>query len=351
MKYSSIQINNFRSIADLHIENFKEINLITGINNSGKTTLLEALFLISGMSNPQLPVAINNFRDFLLASDDDFNLIFHNFDFKQKLCLNAVVDNRKRGLKIEPRYTHLNMNLNGMNKINLSAEKKDITSTGVSSAVDGLVLNFKEGDTSDFFRSEISISNGGIGVADIRYKEKLRCTFHNVQYSMSMLPSRIERILVNNEQGGIIEALKEIDNKITAIQAFPSGVIYVNAGFKKLVPINVMGDGIRRILSILASISDMQDGVLLIDEIENGLHYSSLKTLWKAVLKAAAVYNVQLFITTHSYECIAALSDAVNQDSDNIRLYRLEKQSDRHRAFEYTPNMISVGVEENIEMR
>jgi AAA15 family ATPase/GTPase len=59
MKYSSIHIANFRSIAELKIENFKQVNIITGKNNCGKTTVLEALFQISGISNPQLPVAIN----------------------------------------------------------------------------------------------------------------------------------------------------------------------------------------------------------------------------------------------------------------------------------------------------
>ncbi|MDR1074512.1 MAG: AAA family ATPase, partial [Treponema sp.] len=67
MKYSAINITNFRSIAELNLENFKQVNLITGRNNCGKTTALEALFLISGMSNPELPVKINNFRDLALT--------------------------------------------------------------------------------------------------------------------------------------------------------------------------------------------------------------------------------------------------------------------------------------------
>jgi AAA15 family ATPase/GTPase len=93
---------------------------------------------------------------------------------------------------------------------------------------------------------------------------------------------------------------------------------------------------------------------LLIDEIENGLHYSTLKTLWKLLPKALEVYHVQLFATTHSNECIDALASShgqIDKKFDNIRLYRIEKQANKHRAFEYTPGMISAGIDSNIEMR
>jgi AAA15 family ATPase/GTPase len=114
-----------------------------------------------------------------------------------------------------------------------------------------------------------------------------------------------------------------------------------------------MGDGIRRILSILTVISNMQGGVLLIDEIENGLHYSTLQILWKAILKALDVCQAQLFATTHSNECIGALaaSDVIDNEPERIRLYRIERHEDTHKAFEYPPEMISVGIDSNIEMR
>ena len=104
MKYSYLQIANFRSIVDLRMANFKQVNLITGKNNCGKTTVLEALFQISGMSNPQLPIAINNFRDLTLTSDDNFNFIFHNLDFNQEPYISAMLDGVKRNLTIKPKY-------------------------------------------------------------------------------------------------------------------------------------------------------------------------------------------------------------------------------------------------------
>jgi predicted ATP-dependent endonuclease of OLD family len=113
---------------------------------------------------------------------------------------------------------------------------------------------------------------------------------------MSLLPQRIEKLLVNKQMDGVIAALQEIDPKITDIRMGATGIIYVDIGLEKLLPINIMGDGIRRIFSILAAVSDMQGGILLIDEIENGLHYSTLEILWKALLKAVERYHVQNYL-------------------------------------------------------
>jgi AAA15 family ATPase/GTPase len=353
MKYSSTQITNFRSIADLRLENFKQINLITGRNNCGKTTVLEALFQISGMSNPQLPVTINNFRDLALTSDDNFNLIFHNLDFNQEPRISAILDGSKRDLTIKPKYAQYNEKNINNDKISLITNNRTTTNTDVFSIVEGLILEFKDGKKNETFTSEISLLAGGVKI-DNQYKERLKCSFHSPQLYMTMLPQRIEKLLINKQMDGVIEALKEIDPKVTDIRMGAAGVIYTDVGFDKLLPINMMGDGIRKILSILAAVSDMQGGILLIDEIENGLHYSTLKILWKALLKAVEVYQVQLFATTHSNECIGALASSHEDGdikSDSIRLYRIEKQENRHRAFEYSPEMIASGIDNNIEMR
>jgi AAA15 family ATPase/GTPase len=349
MQYSTINITNFRSVAELKIENFKQVNLITGRNNCGKTTVLEALFLISGMSNPQLPVMINNFRDLNLNSDDNFNFIFHNLDFEQEPQIIALLDGAKRSLAIRPKYA---VHYNSTKKINSIAD--NITANaGIVPAASGLFLEFNDGKTDGNFVSEISLSEGGIKAAN-QYKEILPCYFHCPQLSMAFFPQSIERLISNKQMDGVIAALREIDPRITDIRMGAMGMIYVDIGLKKLLPINIMGDGIRRIFSILAAVSNVEGGVLFIDEIENGLHYSTLEILWKSLLKALEVYHVQLFAATHSNECIGALAslyETTNKESDNIRLYRIEKQENKHRAFEYSPGMISSGIDSNIEMR
>jgi len=135
------------------------------------------------------------------------------------------------------------------------------------------------------------------------------------------------------------------------------GVVYADIGVDRLIPINVMGDGIRRILAMLAAISERKNGILLIDEIENGLHYTTLSILWKAILKAASDNNVQLFITTHSYECVQAIAKTYQDqkaviEKDFISLFRIEKNSkSQHRAFQYTADTLIAGIEKEFEVR
>ena len=52
--YKSFKIKNFRCFKELAITSFKRVNLIAGLNNVGKTALLEALFLHCGATNPEL---------------------------------------------------------------------------------------------------------------------------------------------------------------------------------------------------------------------------------------------------------------------------------------------------------
>jgi AAA15 family ATPase/GTPase len=354
MQFKSLHINNYRAITDLELRNFARVNLLTGRNNCGKTTILEALFQISGMSNPELSVRIHNFRDLLVISADDFRFIFHNLDFEKTPKISALLDNTRREIALKPRYSNYLENVISNEKIN-SLGGKIISDTGSSLSVEGLLVEFRDGKTNTEFKSQISMTGGRADMAiDARYKERLRCTFHNPVNYMAILPQRIEKLLVNKQIEGIITALQEIDPKISDIRLGAGAVIYVDVGLDKLLPLNIMGDGIRRILSLLAAVSEQEGGVLLIDEIENGLHYSALKTLWKTLLKSADVYHVQLFVTTHSSDCIAAL-DAVSRENassdDDVRLYRIEKTSGAHKVFEYSPAMIASAVADSIEMR
>jgi AAA15 family ATPase/GTPase len=212
--------------------------------------------------------------------------------------------------------------------INLIAGNKAMANIDDFPVVNGLLLEFTDGRSDEKFTSEISLSDGETKMAD-KYKEKLASFFYSPQFSMTMLPQQIEKLLINKQLDGVIEALQEIDANITDIRMGMTGIIYMDIGLDKLLPINIMGDGIRRILSILTVISNIQGGVLFVDEIENGLHYSTLQILWKAILKALDVYHVQLFATTHSNECIGALvsPDLFDRESQRIRLYRKDPHS------------------------
>lgn len=86
----------------------------------------------------------------------------------------------------------------------------------------------------------------------------------------------------------------------------------MDIGLDKRIPINMMGDGARKILSILTTIYECKNGIVLIDELSNGFHYSVMKGVWRAIISVAKKNNVQIFATTHDLDSIKGLRDAAS---------------------------------------
>jgi AAA15 family ATPase/GTPase len=171
---------------------------------------------------------------------------------------------------------------------------------------------------------------------------------------MSQGGKQMEGLLVQKKIVSVINVLREIEPLISDIRMGANNMIYIDIGKDRLFPANIMGDGIRRILAVIAAIADMKNGVLLIDEIDNGFHYTSLITLWKAIFKACKEYNVQLFATTHSYECIEAYANVYAETSpgeDDLRLFRIDRKGNQHKAYSFSAEVLKTGIEKEFEVR
>ncbi len=118
------------------------------------------------------------------------------------------------------------------------------------------------------------------------------------------------------------------------------------------MPIGSLGDGVWRMLAIAISLAVSQNGILLIDEIDTGLHYSVLEKLWHMVMKTAKDLNVQVFATTHSYDCITSLASICHADSEaksEVTIQRIE--AGKKKAVAYDEGDIVMAAERHIEMR
>jgi len=129
-------------------------------------------------------------------------------------------------------------------------------------------------------------------------------------------------------------------------------IINGDIGMRELVPLPLMGEGMGRLLSIILAIANAKGGTILIDEIENGLHHSVLTDVWKAIADAARRSDVQIFATTHSYECIIAAHQAFEtSEKDDFRYHRLERVKDKIQAITYDRENLAISEEMNLEMR
>ncbi len=105
-------------------------------------------------------------------------------------------------------------------------------------------------------------------------------------------------------------------------------------------------------MSVLLAITNANGGVVLIDEVENGLHHSVLVDVWKAIAVAARHNNVQVFATTHSYECIAAAHDAfADNEPYDLRLFRLDRRDETISLAKYDREIVETALDMNMEVR
>ncbi len=365
MKYKSLRIENLRGIDKLEINDFRQVNLFVGENNCGKTTVLEALFLITGISNPQLPFSINQLRglNYILGDDKEHQLIYHKLNYENKVVIEAELDEQKRKLIISP---HKKSSEN--NEINTTLDKNffekllSLSTSMRNQLVDGYVydITISKKGISDFYKAAIYPDSQGI-LYQLRqpqnYRETLNSTIINAASISNQLPQSLDMLIKTKQIGKVIEVLSKIDKTIKNIVIGADNLIYCDAGLEQLVPINVMGDGIRRSLSIIVTIANFANGCVLIDEVENGFHFKSIEIIWRAIFEAAKKYNVQIFAVTHSIECVKAFRKAYlfeknSQKDEQIRLFRLEKNIENgFQAVAFDLEMLEIALEKNWEVR
>ena len=162
----------------------------------------------------------------------------------------------------------------------------------------------------------------------------------------------LTEILKNKDEDFILEALRIIEPKINDI-VLSQNEILVDIGLDKRIPINMMGDGARKILSILTTIYECRGGIVLIDEISNGFHYSVMKDLWRAIIFASKKHGVQVFATTHDLDSIKGLRDAaLLHDGESVAFFKLQRTADAElKSYDYATDSIDYMLNQEIEVR
>ena len=164
--------------------------------------------------------------------------------------------------------------------------------------------------------------------------------------------SNIER---DGTQGALIKALQMIEPRLLRLVVLTDGGaprVWGDLGDKALLPVDQMGDGLARALVILTSIANARQGMVLIDEVENGIHHTALRGLWSHIAAFADTFDCQVFATTHSRECIeAAFLELSDIPAVEFVLQRLYRDGDSIRAEPYEGDKLAAALETGFEVR
>jgi len=302
--------------------NLKRVNILLGNNNSSKSSALEAVMILMGASKPTLPLELNANRNYNGVSKDDILLFFHDLQTIAPIALSADFhEYGNRILKIEYFESLVKR---------ASITDVDKGEVGFPRINYGLRYNYiDDGKSRNKSVLTVEADKGEISV-DFSEKNPMRKTavFVAPRYNFNDFIKHFNQIVTDKEKGLVLDMLINVEPTIKDIIVVGDKVM-ADTGLQKLVPINVLGDGIRKMFTLMTAMYSVKDGILVIDEVDNGLYYKSMGTLWKALLKTARQLNTQLFISTHSIDSLNALNDTLNdgfRDSqEEVNIYTLRR--------------------------
>jgi hypothetical protein len=313
-------------------------------------------FIISTPANPFSPVLVCNARGHFITQPYSWTVLFNKMDIEFPIRLTGEILKSKetRTLTIkalpgksvaQPTYETIDLSQKGsrgepLDKIiGLSIEFSISKSRGKKQTYESKIWFGKEKLESD---------------TPGNYTETLKITFLAPMNLHANMAARFSEILVRKQEEKILKILKTVEPRLVNLFIGAENILYCDMGFTKLLPLSTAGEGLNRLLSIILAIYETSGGVVLIDEIENGLHYSTQEILWEAVFEAAIAFDVQVFAATHSYENIKAFNAAYEKladKGDKIRLFRIENEMDKVRMVDYNHEMIDIAIERNWEVR
>lgn len=357
--YTDVKIENYRGIKTISIHDMQQFNLFVGKNNCGKTSVLEALFLLSGSTNAIIPLKVNRFRGFDNISDTNLKTFFYGLKESNTVRITGEWENpyEKRELLIKPRKKLRNSE-SYKRPIEQIIENKDqhIQTNGHGYGLEMSFLSRKRKEESKVTPSFFYWDGSDKIEESSHFGQNfiINGHFHNQRTIKMDLRKKFEYAERNKQTDQILEIMKKIQPNLTKLSPIEN-TIYCEVGFEQMIPIDAMGDGFVSILAIVLNISASENGVMFVDEIASDLHYSSQMILWDAIFSTSKQFNVQFFGATHSIECIKAYAKTQQQlliNDDNIRLYRLEKQSDDIcNTIKFNSNEILNAIESEWEIR
>ena len=359
----NIAISNFRSLNDLRMNDAGRITLISGRNNVGKSTLLEALFLFMDHSAPDSFMKINGFRgQNVINPSSIWEPLFNKLDTDKSIKISISYDNNHDSiLTYSKDNDYLPYKADGLSE-DLLAQFRTATKSSYS-----LLFNFQDtistSKKSSFYYSEkghFSL-NGASVLREIKTNQpgneiRLMMPTQFINSTLIRMPDNvlngIGKLELSGKKNSIISVLQELDPSIEDILTLSlDGLIqlYIRVN-GQLIPLQYAGDGVMKLLGICLGILERKNGLLLIDELETGFHYSMYGKLWKVIDRISAESNCQIIASTHSYELILSACEYIDNPQDFV-YYRMGRANHETTLYRYDHSSLNEAIKAEMEVR
>jgi ABC-type dipeptide/oligopeptide/nickel transport system ATPase component len=359
----SLEIQGFRGFRHLRIERLGRVNLIVGKNSVGKTALLEAIRLYAYQGSPSVVTEILEARDKHVRgnyfAEPDIAAFYWNLKY--------LFYGRKE-------------NWEGVEPIRIGRVNSQDETISLS-------LGWFTVEENEEGRRELREIN--VGEEDAFENVTIRLIAQKgaqpkVKYRMFSRSPRRESIEITKpiciftpanglnpvEIGKLWDNITQTDLEKDVLKSLQiiaprlEGVSLVShdarrervpivrlAGVDQPPPLRSLGDGMNRLFGIALALVNAKDGMLLIDEVENGLHYSVQPDVWKLIFETARNLNVQVFATTHSWDCIEAFQKAAQESPEDGMLIRLAERQGNIISDVFSEKELGIATKRQIELR
>jgi AAA15 family ATPase/GTPase len=352
----NVTIHQFRGLRDLELKDLGRINLLVGLNNSGKTSVLEALSVychpldikvwLSTANQREQDIGVYRIRLLdaikwlfthnsasIVEPDKPIILISSTGLFSVKKLIASYEEQEEIWLSEEINIRNISNEeeIENDNEQEIENEDTPRVRKGINLKIEvslddyqlsllGEPTNFPLWEDERFYRlpgkREPSLKTSVVTPSS-----------HRSEVGQFRL---LSEATFQNFKADVIQLLQQMDNNISDIEILlpPESMssrfnIYIQHKKLGLAPVSTFGDGIRRLLHIALKLASVKGGILLIDELESTIHTEALQSSFQWLVKWCTEMDVQLFATTHSLEAVDALLEVTESDSDLV-LYRLE---------------------------
>jgi len=320
---SRLNISAFRGVRELELDNLSRINVLIGANNSGKTSVLEVIRLMSQPDNIgtlmqvaflRSPIstrkskAVEYFSTIFMKEADDTGKVHYSLAFEMD------IDNES--YKYE-----------AGGDIGLLTD-----STGTSNKAFSLTIKIAQKDRKPLYISH-HITNGALESFESSQEPLYLGTYlhSGVSYYKSCVHLLSESI-INEQKKEILDIIKSFDQNVEDISIVGEDV-YLHNSISGTLPLFSYGSGLQKAVLLTAVLANNHNGIVLIDEIDNAINISAFHEVFTWFTNACRRLNIQAFVTTHSAETIDTILESVCTNSqDDIRIITLRKDIEQQKT-------------------
>lgn len=364
---TSFHIKNYKNLKELRLDSLNRINLISGKPNTGKSSLLEAISIYANKGSIESIIANLDDRkeyfksNFSTPESQQENIkILSSLFFNRKVSFNAS-DKIEIGCPGSKDYLTLRFvaynEKEERTEDNEISFKRVIIGNDATEIEEGSFIGFeiRVGENLRMLSLQKNLRNYTRQSSDLTNNNQF---IHPNNINKDINSLLFDRIALSDKKQYVIEALKIIEPKTERIAFIDNNLkkrvpVIKLSDAKNVVYLSSMGDGINRILNIILALVNSKDGYLLIDEFENGLHYTVQEQLWKIIFRLSTELNVQIFATTHSNDCIASFGQVLKKTNHKStgKYIRLDNINGEIKQMGFSSEELDIAEQQDIEIR